>query len=159
MEQDIRWHQRFSNFNKAFFKLEQAIAYIKHDFTEDEKDKTDAEDLGYVLDEMIKEGLIQRFEYTHELAWNVMKDYAEYQGNNTVGGSRDATREALQLKIIENGEVWMDMIQSRNKTTHTYNESTANEIYRKIIEDYIPLFLAFKIKMEEKISGEQQKGL
>ena len=159
MEQDIRWHQRFSNFNKAFFKLEQAIAYIKHDFTEDEKDKTDAEDLGYVLDEMIKEGLIQRFEYTHELSWNVMKDYAEYQGNNTVGGSRDATREALQLKIIENGEVWMDMIQSRNKTTHTYNESTANEIYRKIIEDYIPLFLAFKIKMEEKISGEQQKGL
>jgi len=159
MEQDIRWHQRFSNFNKAFFKLEQAIAYIKHDFIEDEKDKIDAEDLGYVLDEMIKEGLIQRFEYTHELAWNVMKDYAEYQGNNTVGGSRDATREALQLKIIENGEVWMDMIQSRNKTTHTYNESTANEIYRKIMEDYIPLFLSFKIKMEEKISGEQQNGL
>jgi nucleotidyltransferase substrate binding protein (TIGR01987 family) len=159
MVQDIRWHQRFSNFNKAFFKLEQAIAYIKQDFIEDEKDKIDAEDLGYVLDEMIKEGLIQRFEYTHELAWNVMKDYAEYQGNNTVGGSRDATREALQLKIIENGEVWMDIIQSRNKTTHTYNESTANEIYRKIMEDYIPLFLAFKIKMEEKISGEQQKGL
>lgn len=98
------------------------------------RDELDSEDLGYVLDEMIKEGLIQRFEYTHELAWNVMKDYAEYQGNNSVGGSRDATREALQLKIIEYGEVWMDMIQSRNKTTHTYNESTANEIYGKIIE-------------------------
>jgi hypothetical protein len=77
MEQDIRWHQRFSNFNKAFFKLEQAIAYIKHDFIEDEKDKIDAEDLDNVLDEIIREGLIQRFEYTHELAWNVMKDYAE----------------------------------------------------------------------------------
>jgi len=159
MEQDIRWHQRFSNFNKALFKFEQAIAYIKHDFIEDEKDKNDVGDLGYVLDEMIKDGLIHRFEYTHELAWNVMKDYAEYQGNNTVGGSRDATIESLQLKIIENGEVWMDMIQSRNKTTHTYNESTANEIYRKIMEDYIPLFLAFKLKMEEKISSEQQKGL
>lgn len=159
MEQDIRWHQRFSNYNKALLKLEQAIAYIKHNFIEDEEDKMDSKDLGYVLDEMIKEGLIQRFEYTHELAWNVMKDYAEYQGNNSVGGSRDATREALQLKIIEKGEVWMDMIQSRNKTTHTYNESTANEIYRKIIENYFPLFLAFKIKMEEKRSGEQQKLL
>ncbi|PWS26804.1 nucleotidyltransferase [Pedobacter yonginense] len=159
MEQDIRWHQRFFNYNKALLKLEQAIAYIKHNFIEHEEDKMDSEDLGYVLDEMIKEGLIQRFEYTHELAWNVMKDYAEYQGNNLVGGSRDATREALQLKIIENGEVWMDMIQSRNKTTHTYNESTANEIYRKIIENYFPLFLAFKIKMEEKRSGEQQKQL
>jgi nucleotidyltransferase substrate binding protein (TIGR01987 family) len=159
MVQDIRWHQRFSNFNKALFKLEQAIAYIKHNFIDDKKDAIEAEDLGFVLEEIIKEGLIHRFEYTHELAWNVMKDYAEYQGDNTIGGSRDAIREALQLKIIENGEVWMDMIQSRNKTTHTYNESTANEIYRKIMEDYIPLFLAFKIKMEEKISGEQQKGL
>jgi nucleotidyltransferase substrate binding protein (TIGR01987 family) len=157
MEQDIRWHQRFSNYNKALLKLEQAIAYIKHNFIED--DEIDAEDVGHVLDEMIKEGLIQRFEYTHELAWNVMKDYAEYQGNSTVGGSRDATREALQLKIIENGEVWMDMIQSRNKTTHTYNESTVNEIYGKIIEDYFPLFLSFKIKMEEKRIGEQQKLL
>lgn len=155
MEQDIRWHQRFSNYNKAFFKLEQAIAFIKHNFIADEEDQMNADDLGNVLDEIVKEGLIQRFEYTHELAWNVMKDYAEYQGNNTVGGSRDATREALQLKIIENGEVWMDMIQSRNKTTHTYNESTANEIYKKIIKNYFPLFLAFKIKMEEKRSGEQ----
>jgi len=105
-----------------------------------------------VLDEIIKEGLIQRFEYTHELAWNVMKDYAEYQGNNTVGGSRDATREALQLKIIENGEVWMEMIQSRNKSTHTYHEATATEIYTRIVEQYFPLFLDFRRKMEEKRS-------
>jgi nucleotidyltransferase substrate binding protein (TIGR01987 family) len=157
MEQDIRWHQRFSNYIKALHKLEKAIEYIKHNIVEEEK--LDSRDLGNVLDEMIKEGLIQRFEYTHELAWNVMKDYAEYQGNNNVGGSRDATREALQMKIIENGEIWMDMIQSRNKTTHTYNESTANEIYGRIIEDYFPLFIAFKIKMEEKRSGEQQKLL
>ncbi len=108
---------------------------------------------------MIKEGLIRRFEYTHELAWNVMKDYAEYQGNSTVGGSRDATREALQIKIIESGEIWMDMILSRNKTTHTYNEAIANEIYTKIIEQYFPLFLDFKMTMEEKRSGEQQKIL
>lgn len=150
MELDIRWHQRFANYNKALLKLEQALDYIKKAYLENTSGELSPEHLDIVLDEMLKEGLIQRFEYTHELAWNVMKDYAEYQGNNNVGGSRDATREALQLKIIENGEIWMDMIQSRNKTTHTYNEATANEIYTKIIDQYFPLFLAFKIKMEEK---------
>jgi nucleotidyltransferase substrate binding protein (TIGR01987 family) len=159
MEQDVRWHQRFANYVRALYKLEQAVAYMKQNFIEDKEHETDSEYLGFVLDEILKEGLIQRFEYTHELAWNVMKDYADYQGNNNVGGSRDATREALQLKIIENGEEWMDMIRSRNKTTHTYNEATADEIYGKIIEDYFPLFMAFKAKMEEKRSGEQQNLL
>lgn len=154
MEQDIRWQQRFANYNKALLKLEQAIEYIKGNFT-DRNAATLANEMDFVLDEMIKEGLIQRFEYTHELAWNVMKDYGEYQGNNTIGGSRDATREAFILKIIDTGETWMDMIKSRNKTTCTYNESTANEIFGKIINEYFILFKAFQIKMEEKRSGEQ----
>ncbi len=157
MEIDNRWHQRLSNYNKALNKLENAVEFINISFLDENEKKI--MDLGLVLDEMIKEGLIQRFEYTHELAWNLMKDYAEYQGNNNVGGSRDATREALQLKIIEDGEIWMDMIQSRNKTTHTYNEATANEIYHKILEEYFPLFLKFRNKMEEKRSGDKQNLL
>lgn len=157
MEIDNRWHQRLSNYNKALNKLENAVKFINISFLDENEKKI--MDLGLVLDEMIKEGLIQRFEYTHELAWNLMKDYAEYQGNNNVGGSRDATREALQLKIIEDGEIWMDMIQSRNKTTHTYNEATANEIYHKILEEYFPLFIKFKETMEEKRSREQQNLL
>ena len=157
MGNDIRWLQRFSNYCKALFKLEQAIGYIKLNVVDVKGSILENEDLSLILDEIIKEGLIQRFEYTHELAWNVMKDYADYQGNNTLGGSRDATREALQLKLIENGEIWMDMIQSRNKTTHSYNESTADEIYGKIIKEYFSLFMTFKARMEEKRSGEQQK--
>jgi len=158
MEQDIRWKQRFSNFVKAFLKLSHAIEYVKHNFI-DENEPIDDSDLGYVLDEMIKEGLIQRFEYTHELAWNVMKDYAIYQGNTDVGGSRDATREAFQLKLVSDGNIWMDMIGSRNKTSHTYNEETANEIYSKILNEYYPAFLEFKKRMEIKRSGEQGKLL
>lgn len=157
MEIDNRWHQRLSNYNKALNKLENAVEFINISFLDENEKKI--MDLGLVLDEMIKEGLIQRFEYTHELAWNLMKDYAEYQGYNNVGGSRDATREALQLKIIEDGEIWMDMIQSRNKTTYTYNEATANEIYHKILEEYFPLFLKFRNKMEEKRSGDKQNLL
>lgn len=158
MEQDIRWEQRFSNFLKALRKLSQAVEYIKHNFI-DEDEPIDDSDLGYVLDEMIKEGLIQRFEYTHELAWNVMKDYATFQGNANVGGSRDATREAFQLKLVSDGTIWMDMIGSRNKTSHTYNEEITDEIYSKIMNDYYPAFLEFQKNMEAKRSGEQGKIL
>ena len=146
---DIRWQQRFSNFLKAYGKLEQSIQLIEENVLEHQA--LSDELLDSVLSEMVKEGLIQRFEYTHELAWNVMKDYAEYQGNSNVGGSRDAIREAFQLKLVTDGEIWMDMIRSRNKTSHTYNEATADEIYRKIIREYFPAFSAFKTKMEEKL--------
>jgi len=154
MDYDIRWTQRFLNYLKALGKLRQSVEYINHNLIN--KDDPPIEDVGNVLDEMLKEGLIQRFEYTHELAWNVMKDYTQYQGNSNVGGSRDATREAFQLNLITNGQVWMDMISSRNKTSHTYNEATANEIYAKILNDYFPAFLEFKKIMEEKRSGKQQ---
>ena len=99
--------------------------------------------------------MIQRFEYTHELAWNVMKDYAEYQGNSTIGGARDATREAFQLKLMSDGHIWMDMIISRNKTSHTYNDVTADEIYFKIIENYYPALIEFNMNMEEKKNAIQ----
>lgn len=149
MEQDIRWHQRFDNYTKALRKLTQAVEYINR------SDETVDDQADLVLDDIVKEGLIQRFEYTHELAWNVMKDYAAYQGNTTIGGSRDATREAFQLHLITDGRVWMDMIGSRNITSHTYNEDTANEIYAKILDEYYPAFVAFQQVMEAKQSGEQ----
>ena len=157
MADDIRWQQRFSNYVKALNKLRQSVDYVKANLEADDKeDNEKIEKVDEILEEIVKEGLIQRFEYTHELAWNVMKDYAAFQGNSNVGGSRDATREALQLLLISDGNIWMDMIQSRNKTSHTYNEDTANEIYGKIIHEYFPVFLNFKVKMEEKRSGEKK---
>lgn len=152
MTKDIRWEQRFANFKKALNKLSYAINYIQQDLHEDDEKKLDN-----VLDEMIKEGLIQRFEYTHELAWNLMKDYASYQGNSEIGRSRDATREAFQLQLIEDGKVWMDMIGSRNKTSHTYNEETADEIYFKILEEYYPAFLVFDGTMNLKLKNEDDQ--
>ena len=81
------------------------------------------------------------------------------KGNTSVGGSRDATREAFQLQLVSDGKVWMDMIGSRNKTSHTYNEETADEIYSKILNKYYPAFLDFLKNMEAKRSGEQGKIL
>jgi nucleotidyltransferase substrate binding protein (TIGR01987 family) len=144
---DIRWKQRFSNFNKALNKLAEAIEYIKIDISQQNKT---SENTQGILDEIVKEGLIQRFEYTHELAWNVMKDFLSEIGEIRIYGSKDATREAFQAGLIQDGDVWMEMIRSRNKTSHTYNEETANEIYTKIVNDYYPAFLAFRKTMEEK---------
>jgi nucleotidyltransferase substrate binding protein (TIGR01987 family) len=151
MDQNIRWEQRFSNFTKALDKLSEAVVYIVKNVLSDMK-STENKDSTNVRDEIIVEGLIQRFEYTHELAWNVMKDYATYQGITTVGGSRDATREAFQLQLVSDGEVWMDMIGSRNQTSHTYNDEIADEIFNKIIHDYHPAFLEFRQTMEAKRS-------
>lgn len=152
---DIRWEQRFSNFNKAFKKLSEAIVYIKKDMAEQEKSH-DYENAEEILDEILREGIIQRFEYTHELAWNVMKDFLSEIGDVKIYGSKDATREAFKAELIENGDVWMEMIKSRNKTSHTYNEETANEIFTKIMNEYHSAFLTFQQVMEGKRAGEQQ---
>jgi nucleotidyltransferase substrate binding protein (TIGR01987 family) len=153
-KEDIRWQQRLNNFTKALNKLTEAVEYIQTELTEKEIDIED-ENTEDVLDEIIREGLIQRFEYTHELAWNVMKDFLLEVGGIKAIGSKDATREAFKVELIKDGDVWMEMIKSRNKTSHTYNEKIAHEIYSKIIHDYYREFLAFKVTMEEKRSGEQ----
>ena len=147
MEKDIILEQRFLNFKKAFHKLSQAVDYTKN--------HEEAENSGFVLNEIIKEGLIQRFEYTHELAWNVMKDYAEYQGNFQIKGSRDSTREGFKMNLISEGETWMSMIKSRNDTSHTYNEETAEDIYNKIISEYYPAFVQFIETMGKLLSANQ----
>lgn len=156
MERDIRWEQRFSNFRKALKKLSEAVLYIKNEIDEKEVEIQSDEDIKEVLGEIIKEGLIQRFEYTYEMAWNVMKDYALYQGNSELAGSRDAIRYAFSINLIKDGEMWMDMMKSRIKTSHTYNEETANEIYVKIINEYYDAFKEFEKVMEEKRTGSQK---
>ncbi|MBK7960601.1 MAG: nucleotidyltransferase substrate binding protein [Bdellovibrionales bacterium] len=128
---DVRWHQRFQNFVMALSQLEMAgqLAQTRQ------------------LSELEKQGLIQVFEFTHELAWNVLKDYFEYQGNPSITGSRDASREAFQNGLVSKGEVWMEMIKSRNKTSHTYNRKIADEIVEKILTEYISAFGEFNDKM------------
>lgn len=94
-----------------------------------------------------KQGLIQAFEYTHELAWNVMKDFLEYQGNQSVKGSRDAIREAFKVALIEDGETWMETIHTRNATSHGYDKEMAKEVVNTIINDYMEIFSKFEKEM------------
>lgn len=134
-EKDIRWIQRFSNYRRALAKFNQAVEIV-----------SDQMDWGEDVDDLLEEGLIQRFEYTHELAWKVMKDYAEYQGHTNIQGSRDAFRKALEMGIIDN-EHWMESIKDRNLTSHNYDDETAQNVLTAIIEVYAPLFNAFEKKM------------
>jgi nucleotidyltransferase substrate binding protein (TIGR01987 family) len=91
--------------------------------------------------------VIQAFEMTHELAWNVLKDYLQDQGYQDIKGSKDATRAAFKVGLIADGERWMSMIQSRNLSSHTYDEQTAETLVTVIFSDYLPLFQTLQSEM------------
>jgi nucleotidyltransferase substrate binding protein (TIGR01987 family) len=125
-----RWIQRFSNYKKALSQLEKFIVKGQ-------------------LNELEEQGLIQVFEYTHELAWNVLRDYLRGQGHFNIHGSRDATREAFKLELIQEGDMWMSMINDRNRTSHTYNQATAKDIADNITKRFFPLFVALRETLRE----------
>ena len=130
---DVRWHQRFSNFRRALAQLAEAV------------------DLSQVreLSRLERQGVIQSFEFTHELAWNVLKDYLQDQGNPDIKGSKDATRAAFKVQLIADGEAWMAMIQSRNISSHTYDERTADPLVNAIVGSYYAQFVALQTEMQK----------
>ena len=129
---DIRWQQRFRHYQEALLQLSNAVELSR---------QRPLPDIG-------QQGLIKAFEFTHELAWNVMKDYFEYQGTTSIMGSRDATREAFQRNLISDGEGWMEMIKSRNMTSHTYHQDIADEISEKVIALYSTLLQEFGSRVQ-----------
>jgi nucleotidyltransferase substrate binding protein (TIGR01987 family) len=125
MTEDIRWKQRFDNYSKAFQELKEGLELAQT----------------RPLSKLEKQGVIQGFEYTHELAWNFLKDYLQLQGHVGLIGSRDTTREAFKRGLIGNGDTWMEMIKSRNLSSHAYDKVTAEEIYSAIS---VRFFLEFQ---------------
>jgi len=122
--QDIRWVQRYKHFAQACGQLNRAVELARQ----------------RPLSELEEQGLIQSFEYTHELAWNTLKDFLENKGVQPLYGSKDTTREAFKRELIEEGDVWMQMIKSRNLTSHTYNREIAEEIALAIRQHYHAAF-------------------
>lgn len=133
MVQDVRWKQRFHNYTKAFQALTEAVELSQH----------------RSLSALEQQGLIQSFEFTHELAWKMLKDYLEYQGISNIVGSRDASRFAFQNALINDGEVWMQMIVARNQTSHTYNIKIAQAVVDSILNQFYPAFNQLAIKFSE----------
>lgn len=133
--QDIRWQQRFASYRKALAQLADAVELSRQ----------------RALSRLEKQGVIQAFEFTHELAWNVLKDFLQDQGNTDIKGSKDATRAAFKVALIADGEQWMAMIQSRNLSTHTYDEHTAELLVKAIVETYFPQFQLLQAEMENHL--------
>ncbi len=137
MDEDIRWMQRLTHFRKALAQLGEGVELARM----------------RQLSRLEEQGLIQAFEFTHELAWNMLKDFLEDRGTVRLYGSKDASREAFKRGLVENGEIWMGMIKSRNLSSHTYSESTAKQIVARIIQEYHPEFIRLLRIMERIREG------
>lgn len=125
---DVRWLQRLSNFSKALAQLNEAMELMQL----------------RQLSRLEKQGVIQAFEYSYELAWNTLKDFLLWQGIDGIIGSRDAIREAFSKGLIEEGQGWMNMLADRNRTSHTYNEETAEAILANISQQHHALLKALE---------------
>ncbi|MEK7747880.1 MAG: nucleotidyltransferase substrate binding protein [Nitrospirota bacterium] len=129
---DIRWKQRFDNFQRALESLTQAIVLMQQ----------------RPLSKLEEQGLIQGFEFTHELAWNVLKDYLELEGIQGLVGSRSTVREAFKRGLVADGEAWMDMIEARNLSSHAYDHDVASSIVTAVRDRYYPAFLALQAHLK-----------
>ncbi len=126
------WIQRFCNYRKALSRLATAVEIVTEQIYDDCE-----------MFSLLQEGLIQRFEYTYELAWSVMKDYAECQGYTGIQTPNDAYYKAFEKKLITDKN-WLELIEKRDLVSHYYDEKTADEICESIIDVYYPLFVAFE---------------
>ena len=135
-EQKPRWQYRFDNFKRAYVLLREAIEQ-----TEERQ-----------LTQLEREGIIQRFEYTIELSWKTMKDYLEFQ--NVVLDQttpRAIVKEAFSAKLIQDGQVWMDALDARNKMSHTYDFKKFEEVIEDIKKHYLAVVEALYFKLLEEL--------
>jgi len=130
--QDVRWRQRSSNFRRALARLVEAV------------------DLSVQrpLSDLERQGLIQAFEFTHELSWKTLKDFLASRGVEELYGSRDTTREAFAQGLARDGEAWMEMIRHRNLSTHTYDEGTVQEIVTAVVSRYLHAFQELETQLQ-----------
>ncbi|GHU02321.1 nucleotidyltransferase [Spirochaetia bacterium] len=136
MDEDIRWKQRFANYKKAFLTVQDAVELFRQ----------------RGLSNLEKQGLIQGFEFTFELAWNVMKDFLENEGITGIIGSKGAIRQAFTRGLISDGQVWIDMLKDRNLSSHSYDETTAEDLVRAIAEIYYHHLSLFMERMDTECS-------
>jgi len=125
---DIRWLQRFEHYKKALAELNEGLVLL------DERE----------LSKLEKQGLIKTFEFTYELAVNVLKDFLIWQSSVPISGSRDAIRASFKVGLIDDGHLWIDMLKDRNRTVHTYNKKTAEAIVDAIKGAYHQAFLSLE---------------
>jgi nucleotidyltransferase substrate binding protein (TIGR01987 family) len=128
-----RWKQRLQNFNKTINYLENALDIEKPDFLQ-------------------KAGIIQLFEMSFELAWKLLKDFLEEQGFQDVKSPRTALKKAFEIGLIEHGHEWMQLLEDRNRTSHTYDEKKATEIEQMIKRKYFSIMKDLQNTFNRKVN-------
>jgi len=128
---EIRYIQRFENFEKSFLLLKDALDIQLPSLVE-------------------KAGIIQFFETSFELSWKLMKDYLEYLGYD-VKSPRDSIKTAFHIELIKDGTQWLDALMDRNLTVHTYDETIANEVYDKIKNTYSKMLEKLYVTFKDEI--------
>ena len=128
---EIRWKQRFENFDKSYKLLKK---YSNQEITT----------------ELERACIIQFFEMTFELAWKVLKDYLESEGY-MVKSPRETVKQAFQIGLIDNGHIWIDALSNRNLTTHTYDEELATKMTSEILNAYLPELDKLYNKLSEEL--------
>jgi len=131
VDQDVRWKQRFQNYQKSLSWLEKAVAIPS-------------------ANEIQRAGMVQFFEMTFELGWNLVKDYLESQGFADVGTPRLALKKGFEVGLIQNGRGWLKGLDDRNLSSHTYDEKTAAKVDALIREEYVQLFQQLAQTMAER---------
>ncbi len=136
MAEDIRWKQRFQNYKKALDRLIDAVTVLK------------TRELSYLE----KQGFVQAFEFTFDLSWKVLKDFLLFQGNcEQLYGSRDSIKKAYSLGLISSGDIWLEMIKSRNLTSHIYDEKVIDEIIELVFSQYVDKFIELRERLEQEL--------
>jgi nucleotidyltransferase substrate binding protein (TIGR01987 family) len=132
---DVRWKQRFSNFQHTLRNLDLALAIPSPDVIQ-------------------RAGMVQFFEMTFELSWKVLKDYLEAQGFTDEQTPRAVIKKSFEIGLIEDGSAWLKGLEDRNLSSHIYNEQIAREIEAMISGIYAPLFHALESRLQTKINDE-----
>jgi nucleotidyltransferase substrate binding protein (TIGR01987 family) len=140
------WEQQFLLYRKALAKLTIAVEILQPN----EEENLELE----VIDVLLKDGLIRRFEYTFEAAWMLMQKYEYTNSNKTVKGPENAILAGLKSGLIKDADGWMAMLKSRSESSLKYAEESTHAIFQKIMESYYLLFLNFEEKMTGILSGE-----
>lgn len=135
MIQDIRWQQRFNNLKEAFSQLTEAVEMKSYSNIE-------------------RQGLIKAFEFTYELAWNTLKDLLEDQGYTEIKGPKDTIQQSFKIGLITDGNAWMKMHQSRNLTSHTYNQAMAEQISHEIKSKFYLLINDLIVQLESEANKD-----
>ena len=132
---DTRWNEKLNDFGKALLRLNEAIDESKNNS----------------VSSTLKDGVIQRFEFCYEICWKLIKYYLENEGIQEAKSPKSTFREAFKIGIIEDGEVWIDMLNDRNLTSHVYDEEVAFDIYGKIISTYFKQMNDMHILLKSKV--------